>query len=124
MDKRKIFITLGVGIVLLVMLASFSGNTKPKTVSQFITNYNSRIKETIANRIGENSSGYKRFVSMCTISGNAADVGGMKMRELYGGNAVFMTMENNSIFQVQFAFKPDIPADALFPMMEIGRAHV
>ena len=91
---------------------------KPKTVSQFITNYNNRIKETLANRIGERAEGYGRYVNICTISGNAADVGGMKMRELYRGEAVFMTMENNSIFQVQFAFQPQIPADALFPMIE------
>lgn len=118
MDKKKIFIALGVGIVLLTMLAACGGNTKAKTVSQFITNYNNEIKETLAKRIGKNEKSYRRFLNMCTISGNAADVGGMKMRELYEGDAVFMTMENNSIFQVQFAFKADIPADALFPMIE------
>lgn len=118
MAKQKIFTALGIGIVLLTMLAACGGNTKPKTVSQFITNYNNEIKETLANRIGKNEKSYRHFLNMCTISDNAADVGGMKMRELYEGDAVFMTMENNSMFQVQFSFKPNIPTDSLFPMME------
>lgn len=118
MNKGKIFIGLGVGIVFLIMLAMASGTSTPKTIDRFINNYNKEIKETLAARVGKNTEGYGRFVSICTISGNAADIGGMKMQELYRGSAVFMTMENNSSFQVQFAFKPEIPADALFPMIE------
>ncbi len=50
MANRKILTACGVAVVLFIILAAL-GNSTPKTVDAFITNYNKAIKDTVDARM-------------------------------------------------------------------------
>ena len=115
MNKGKIFIGLGVGIVLLMMLAAASGTSTPKTIDQFINNYNKGLEKVIASRF---KRAYKTVVDTCLINKVVTNVNGIKMQEIYVGDVAFMGRDYDKSFTASFAFNKKVDSKVIFSIIE------
>ena len=111
MSKKKILIGVGIAFLLFIMLAAAGGST-PKTVDQFISNYNSEIKNTARN---------DSIAKSCSLNNVVTNLNGSKMKSFFDDSIAFMTYDHSNSFSVVFNFvKESVSADVLFPMIEVA----
>lgn len=104
MDKQKIFKACGVAVVLFIILAALSSST-PRTIDQFIRNYNSEIKDAMSRHVDKQAVDH--FAKRCSFNG----------RNLNGVNATFNGYEEpKPAFSFQFA--ESASADEVFGMID------
>ena len=109
MSKKKILIGVSVVIVLIMIIAAAGGST-PKTVDQFITNYNNEIKNTARN---------ESLAKSCSLNNVFTNPNGSKMKSFSGDSIAFMTYDHSDSFSVNFNFvKESAATDAVFSMIE------
>ena len=119
MAKKKTALIFSGVMLLLIMLAVSVGSTPtPKTVDQFISNYNNEIKNTAGKRV-EKYGGYSTLTSRCTLK-NIESMNGIKMALIYdsSGESAFMSHNNANSFDVGFTLNKDISSDAIFSIIE------
>lgn len=119
MNKKKILIGLGIVIVLLTMLAASSGST-PKTIDQFISNYNNEIKKTAGARAEGPGKGV--LIGRCSIHDLETAINGSKMAQIYGEKGGFVSYDYTKSFTVGFALSKTIPSEAIFSVIEAAIA--
>lgn len=110
MSKKKIALIVCVGLVLLLII---SGSLPPKTVNQFISNYNREIKNATSSR---NIS-----VANCSLDNIYNDYGIAK-GSIFNGNVIFEGNEYEKSFAVMFIFNETMPSEAIFAMIEAAIA--
>lgn len=108
MSKKKILIGVGVALLLFIMLAAAGGST-PKTVDQFIANYNREIKNTLGN---------ESLVRTCSLNNVVTNFSAAKMQEMSNGNVAFMGTEHPESLSIGFSFSHSTSPDVVFPVME------
>lgn len=106
MNKRKIFTALGVGIVLLVMLAAL-GNSTPRTPGQFIKNYNNAIRNSMNRHVA--GKDVDSYVRRCSINEYTKNFNGVRAN--FTGYA-----EPKPAFMFEFA--EDVSADEVFGIID------
>lgn len=109
MSKGKIALIVCGGLVVLLM---FAGSFTPKTVNQFVNNYNREIKDTAGSR----------DVSVAQCSLYTFDDYGIAKGSLFNGKVVFEGTDHNQSFSVVFIFNEDLSPHVVFAMIEAAIA--
>ena len=74
MAKRKIFKACGVAVVLFIILAAL-GTSTPRTVNQFVRNYNSEIKDAMTRHVDKQA--VDRFAKRCSLNASGKGFNGV-----------------------------------------------
>ena len=111
MSKKKIALAVcGVLVLLLIM----AGGSTPKTVDQFIRNYNSEIKAALRHQdISEGDLDF--YAKRCALNGYTKSFNGV--------NATFTGYEEPKL-TVIFQFAQDVSAKELFGMIDAAISAV
>ena len=118
-NKKNGLIFCGVLLLLIILAVCSAGSSTPKTVDQFIRNYNEKIKTVTASRVSDtNSGGYYAFLKRCSINNVETAVNGSKMAVLYGERGGFISYDYPKSFNVGFALSKDISSDGIFSIIE------
>ena len=115
MANRKILTACGVAVVLFIILAAL-GNSTPKTVDAFITNYNKAIKDTVEARMEGPGKGVA--IGICSINNVETAVNGSKIAVLCNELGGFGSFDNPKSFSVGFALSKDISSNNIFLILE------
>ncbi|MBQ6296512.1 MAG: hypothetical protein IJK81_02240 [Selenomonadaceae bacterium] len=116
MNKGKIFIGLGVGIVLLIMLAAASGTSTPKNIGQFISNYNKEIQKVADKRAEGPGKGV--LIGRCSINNLETAINGSKVAAICNENGGFVSYDYQKSFTVGFALSKSISSNLIFSIIE------
>lgn len=104
---------------LTVMVASYHRPT-PKTVDQFVKQYNEEIRAAVKRNMPQNS--VERYIRECLLN-NVSDRGrGRKYQSI--NQAFFDTYESNELVIVSFMFYENVNPDILFSVIEASIAAV
>lgn len=106
MDKQKIFKACGVAVVLFIILAAL-GSSTPRTVDQFVRNYNSEIKDAMTRHVDKQAVDH--FAKRCSFNPSG--------RGFNGVNATFDGY-NEPKPAFMFKFAESASADEVFGMID------
>ena len=106
MDKQKIFKACGVAVVLFIILAAL-GSSTPRTVDQFVRNYNSEIKDAMTRHVDKQAVNH--FAKRCSFNPSG--------RGFNGVNATFDGY-NEPKPAFMFKFAESASADEVFGMID------
>ena len=102
---------------LTVMVASYHRPT-PKTVNQFIEQYNEEIKDAVKRNVPQSAVGL--YIHDCSLYNVSDDGGGRKNQSI--NQAFFDTYESNELVIVGFMFYENVNPDILFSVIEASIA--
>ena len=106
MTKQKIFKACGIAVVLFIILAAL-GSSTPKTVDQFIKNYNNELKDAMTRHVDKQA--VDSFVKKCSLNGYTKNFNGV--------NATFTGYEEPKLTLV-FQFAESTSASEVFGMID------
>ena len=113
MSKKKIALAVcGVLVLLLIM----AGNSTPKTVGQFVSNYNREIQKIVDAR--EEGSGKGVLIGRCSINNLETAINGSKVAAICGESGGFVSYDYQKSFTVGFALSKSIPSKNIFLVIE------
>lgn len=106
MDKQKIFKACGIAVVLFIILAVL-GSSTPRTVDQFVRNYNSEIKDAMTRHVDKQAVDH--FAKRCSLKASGK-----------GFNGVSATFAGYNEPKPAFMFKfaESASADEVFGMID------